>query len=394
MEKGNSLIETKKKNRAMIKNEILRHHYATRVEIAHKLGITLPTVTTSVNQMIKDKIVMEIPIPEDHLKNTKGRTPAAITFNPEAASFVGVEMAVKETRIVLINLGRQIVAEEKKPPISGPYSEAIDRLCEMINTFIRDAHCNNVRGIGIGLPGIVDAENGIIRQNIYQSWNGKHISGDLYERLGISVRIDNNGHMRAIRYEMENGLSEEHPFAYYYASTGIICPMAIHYDDMNGYMYTEGEIGQTILETGTDRPVYLNDYGFGFFLQEGRKIIEGASVPDREEDLQDERSMLRRILEEQREGNEALDELFHSALDRWAVGLLNMTAFNNPKTIVTESRILDNPANMDYLKDRFDHYYRKGSYQDPIRFVQEPYDSFNAAKGAALCVIKRKYILE
>lgn len=370
----------------MIRNEILRNKYVTRAEIAENLGLTLPTVTTSVNAMIKEGTVMEVPIPEEFLKTQKGRTPCAVVFNPAAASFVGLDIAFNETRIVLVDLERKVIAEQKRPPVKGSYEEALEQICGMIWAFIASCKCSNVMGVGLGLTGVVDAENGVVRKSSFRNWEGRHIASDLYERLGISIRVDNNGHMRAIRYEMENGLSEAYPFAYFYAATGLVCPMAVHYDDLNGFLYTEGEIGEMILRGSGDEYKHLNDYARGYIITEAKKML-----PEKGAEL-DEEEFYQYVLDRQREGNSCMDEVFHKMLDLWAVGLNNMITVQNPGIVVAESRMLENEANWEYLKERFNEQHRKQVYQRNTTIVRENYDSFNAAKGAALCVLKRKYI--
>ena len=78
--KGNSLIETRKINRILIKDRIFRSECITRTDISRELGLTLPTITTSVNEMISEGILEEKPISEEWLTNSTGRKPMAISF--------------------------------------------------------------------------------------------------------------------------------------------------------------------------------------------------------------------------------------------------------------------------------------------------------------------------
>lgn len=76
--KGNSLLETRRRNRVLIKNMIFRMENARRTAIAEELGLTLPTITTSVNEMLSEGILEEIPITDGKLVNNMGRRPNAI----------------------------------------------------------------------------------------------------------------------------------------------------------------------------------------------------------------------------------------------------------------------------------------------------------------------------
>ena len=65
--KGNSLLETRRRNRVLIKNMIFRMENARRTAIAEELGLTLPTITTSVNEMLSEGILEEIPLSLIHI---------------------------------------------------------------------------------------------------------------------------------------------------------------------------------------------------------------------------------------------------------------------------------------------------------------------------------------
>ena len=102
--KGNSLLETRRRNRVLIKNMIFRMENARRTAIAEELGLTLPTITTSVNEMLSEGILEEIPITDGKLVNNMGRRPNAIAFRAEAAYAIGVELGPYATRAVLMNM--------------------------------------------------------------------------------------------------------------------------------------------------------------------------------------------------------------------------------------------------------------------------------------------------
>ena len=57
--KTGGLSEVRRRNRTHIREIIYRRAPITRTEIAHELGLTLPTVTTSVAQMLEDGLMPE-----------------------------------------------------------------------------------------------------------------------------------------------------------------------------------------------------------------------------------------------------------------------------------------------------------------------------------------------
>ena len=58
------LPEVRRQNRAHIREVIYRRAPITRTEIASELGLTLPTVTTSVAKMLEDGLLLESPSPD------------------------------------------------------------------------------------------------------------------------------------------------------------------------------------------------------------------------------------------------------------------------------------------------------------------------------------------
>ncbi|MCR4778877.1 MAG: winged helix-turn-helix domain-containing protein [Lachnospiraceae bacterium] len=88
--KGNSLLETKRKNRVFIKNLIYKQKNATRTAIADELGLTLATISTSINEMIRNEIIEEAPA--DDSFTGMGRRPMILRFKPDAAFCIGVDM--------------------------------------------------------------------------------------------------------------------------------------------------------------------------------------------------------------------------------------------------------------------------------------------------------------
>ena len=81
---GNSLLETRRRNRVLIKSMIFRTENATRTGIADSLGLTLPTITTSVNEMLSEGILEEVAFLDSQLVNTLGEAIQALKTSVDA----------------------------------------------------------------------------------------------------------------------------------------------------------------------------------------------------------------------------------------------------------------------------------------------------------------------
>lgn len=146
---------------------------ARRTAIAEELGLTLPTITTSVNEMLTEGILEEIPITEGQLVNNMGRRPNAIAFRAEAAYAIGVELGPYATRAVLMNLRGEVIESTEYERAAENYQGMLGKVANIIQELMDKAGDKRLLGVGVGLPGFIDREKGIIRSNPRGDWIGK-----------------------------------------------------------------------------------------------------------------------------------------------------------------------------------------------------------------------------
>ena len=192
--KGNSLNETRRLNRILIKSYIFRMGITTRADIAHSLDLTLPTITTSVNEMIREK-----------LQTGSGRKPVGISFIKDSALSIGIELGPYATRVVLSDLYGNILYDIEEVAPNENYKLLLKNLTLEISNIIDSFKQKNIVGIAVGLPGFISSEDGIIRSNMRKDWIGHTLAKDLQEECKLPVIIDNNVRFRAMGYSIQSG---------------------------------------------------------------------------------------------------------------------------------------------------------------------------------------------
>ena len=162
--KGRSLPEVRRRNRICIKELIYRKAPITRTEVAEELGLTLPTITTSVAQMLEEGLLLEEPMSDAaYQAGAGGRRPLMLRFNPDAGYAVGIELGPYETSIVLTDLVGQPVAQQLFPQASDDYAEMLENLSGCMASLLEQVPREKLLGIGLGTPGFVSREDGTIR---------------------------------------------------------------------------------------------------------------------------------------------------------------------------------------------------------------------------------------
>ncbi len=394
--KGNSLLETRRRNRVLIKNMIFRMENATRTAIAEELGLTLPTITTSVNEMLAEGILEENPIAEGQLSNNMGRRPNAISFKADAAYAIGVELAQYATRAVLINLKGEVISELNEDAARENYDEMLLKVTTIIQKMIEQAKGKQLLGVGVGLPGFIESEHGIIRSNPRKDWIGKHFAKDLEEQLHLSVFIDNNVRLRAVGHEMSMKGIRPDSFAYLYVSKGIACPLMLKDTVVSGYTAGAGEIGHTIISVnngGERTQMCLDDLGSekAVFEKCQEAMLSGKLPALQEMVRQDGRLRMHHIIELQQGGNEKIQQIIEEAIEYLGIGLANVVNLINPGYVVVDGFMFVEEANRQKLlqsaKEKF-----FGLNEEEVQIMFEEFDYSRGAVGAGYFVIRNQFL--
>lgn len=402
IESGNSLLETRRRNGILIKNKIFRTEHAMRGEIAKELGLTLPTITNSINEMIKEGVVEPEPLPEECLSGGYGRKPQMVRFRREAGYSIGIELGAYHTRAVLVNLRGEVVEERTRRKAALQYgemlaqvTELVDELCGCVPSLQKEE--GKLIGIGIGVPGFVDTEGGTIRQNFRVDWNGRPLGADLRERYPVPILIDNNTRFRAMGYEMQLRGTRPKMFAYLFISRGLACP--IMYNDLvlSGAGAGAGELGQTILlyagVNGEKRTVTADQIASESALFERcMEEMEKGRLLQLKKSCRDATELsIGQILDLQQAGDPEIDAVVEKCIFGQALVMANVVNLLNPNTVVVDARMMSFPANREKLiRYARAHFYGMNAEDVEIRFHE--YHSYDGALGAALGTIQKNFL--
>ena len=178
--KGEELTERERRNVAIL--EILRRlGPITRPEISRVLGLNIVTVSNYVEEFINKNLVFE----REFDISEGGRRPILLDINPESGLVIGVGVNLLNIVALLVDLKGRIVTrsclERKDIGVKNVVSCIIEVIAQTLNK-ARDNQAN-IKGIGIGIAGIVNKKDGSI------SWPEK--VGKRYDYASVSVPLKN-----------------------------------------------------------------------------------------------------------------------------------------------------------------------------------------------------------
>ncbi len=151
---GLSNAEIKKINRNNIFRYLLRSEVVSRNGIAHKLELTAPTVTSTLNELQEMGLVKE----EGAMDSNGGRKSMGYSCNRDAKYAVGVNISKDYVDLAIVNLAMTpVCTKHKKIQIKGEEA-SYQWLQKFISDAITETHITKKRILGIcyALPAIID----------------------------------------------------------------------------------------------------------------------------------------------------------------------------------------------------------------------------------------------
>lgn len=112
------------------------------------------------------------------------------------STFIGIDLGGTYIKYGLVGEGGEIIGKGKVPTPAGcGYAETMEVIASAVRGFAK--HGALVCGLGIGAPGVVDGEKGIVRLSGNLGWENKPFARDLSESLGIPVTLTNDANAAA-----------------------------------------------------------------------------------------------------------------------------------------------------------------------------------------------------
>jgi len=185
--------------RLAYKGQIIRQLFFTAhlscSDLSSQIHKSLPFINGLLSELIEDGIVVET----GYAPSSGGRRPLMYSLKTGILYVLAVAMDQFVTRIALMDMhNRHIIDLEKFDLNLAEEKDALSKLTEKIQAVIKKTTIqkDHITGIGIGMPGFVNAKTGI---NYTFLKNGnKGIINYISEQTGLPVFIDNDSSLVAL----------------------------------------------------------------------------------------------------------------------------------------------------------------------------------------------------
>lgn len=188
--RGNDQSVVRALNRNAIFNTLHREGPLSRVQLKGRSGLSGAAVTGVVAELIRDGLVEE----REAGVSTGGRPPVFLSVNYGARSAVGIKLMEQHLEMVLINLGGEVqhhiqclLPDHAPETVVQKVREAVHLLLSRTGT-----ETSRLLGLGMGLPGVINATSGVCVHSDYLGWDHVPIARLLEEAVGVPVTVDND----------------------------------------------------------------------------------------------------------------------------------------------------------------------------------------------------------
>lgn len=173
-------------NSRIMLNLVRKHQPVSRADLMRYSGLQRSTVSA-----IAEELIAKRWLKEGAMGNLpRGRKPTFLHLNTERCGIVGVDIQPATTTLAVASLDSQFLALESIPTESDS-QEFIARLSRRIKDLIRAYPQDSYEGVGVSLPGRVDAAS---QQLIFAprlSWGELDLKTRLEQSIGLPVELEN-----------------------------------------------------------------------------------------------------------------------------------------------------------------------------------------------------------
>ncbi|MBM4424563.1 MAG: ROK family protein [Chloroflexi bacterium] len=276
--------------------------------------------------------------------------------------FIGVDLGGMSMRAAVVDRDGKLLAMDKRKTRPELGAEGVvSRLVKTIRNTVKGAglKLRDIGGIGVGVPGPIDAEKGIVRVavNLGKEWTNFPLASTLEDELAVPVCVDNDvrvGAMGEFTHGAGQGVND---MIAIFVGTGVGGGIILNGQLRGGFRGGAGEVGHTVVaadngiigktgQPGTVEPL-ASRTGMERFVREAVAAGRASIVPELIESAGSGRLTSSVIVEALKKNDDVMKEAI--AIAQRTLGLLaaNLVNILDPEMIVIGGGVTER------LGDRF-----------------------------------------
>ena len=239
--------DTRNKNATTLLHLLLKQDSTSRIDLSRMTGLTKTTISSIINEFIALGIVEES---STISTGNVGKSPTPLHIRTDAVYTVGAHLGREKVKTVLMDARMNIISRKKGLSYErhGPKG-VLESLFLSIDDSMKDAEKHNIKvgAIGIGVPGPLDPQTGVVSHPPkFKGWKDVPLGKIVYERYKLPVWIENDANVGVLAEKWHGGGKDLKNFVYVSVNEGIGAGVVINEELYQGAYDYVGEIGHTL----------------------------------------------------------------------------------------------------------------------------------------------------
>jgi N-acetylglucosamine repressor len=313
-------------NSSHVLNAIKTYGPIGRADIARRTGLSPATVTSISAILISQNLVLE----KSAGDSSGGRPPILLVINPKGGYVVGIKLTETNAVCALTDLEATVIAKSSMILSGHNPDQVVNDLTKMVTSFIHQQKISKKQllGVGVGVAGIVDAEEGILRQSPIYGWENVPLRQMLQSKLNVPIYIENDVNTLTLTERWFGPGQGVDNFLTVTVGRGVGLGIVVNGQFYRGQNGGAGELGHTAIDPNGPLcacgkhgclEAYVGDPGLVRAAQESvSKSIQSIDE----------------LLQLAQNGNSAAIKIFNQAGRILGIGVANLINLFNPKKII------------------------------------------------------------
>jgi glucokinase-like ROK family protein len=260
-------------NKRMLLKLIKLNQQISRSDLAKATGLTPPTVTRIVDELVYSKNLAEYIGTGD---SSGGRPPVMVKFKNEGNYIIGIDLGATYIRGCLVDLNAKFIYEIQVPTeIEKGFSSINEKMVQLIQRLkSRKEEGSRIWGVGIGIAGLVDSKTGIIEFSPDFEWSDIDLRKELEDLLDLPFFYDNSTRLMALGELKLGSRPDIKNFAVINMGYGIASGLVVNGKLVKGHSGFAGEFGHIPVDKNSTVKCKCGMYGCLEAMASGLRIEE------------------------------------------------------------------------------------------------------------------------
>jgi len=343
-------------NKRLILDELRFNGSMSRADLARKLGLSFPAISSNVKRLIETDYIQEVGVGD----NSLGRKSTLLAFKADRGYVMGIDVGRFCIRVMLTDLlGNEIMSSNSRSVLQSSGEQAIKLICEQANEILAKSGKNtqDVLCIVLGIPGIIKKDEKTFRASFTQAYSKDELFCSLRKSFGnADILVENSVKLGAIGEQWKGAAVKYKNVVFISYGVGFGAAFILDGTLVQGANGAAGEIGYMLLD-----PIGIRKEFDAVGLLEETLVKSKIKRYLRGDCFVEE---INEMLQKYRDGDEYTKLVIDEIAMLFGMALVNICAVLNPEILIISGGLGTNIGGL-FLQE-----WRK-ILQDHVPFVPE-----------------------